>query len=284
VVKSWIRGAATARELSPDGLHTLKTYPDHAWVEDANTGKTESVLNRNAAVDFVNSNFSPDGTLVFTTDAQFNVHVWLAIKSKELAELAGHQDYINKMTISHNRKWILTASDDHTARVWDLVSGKCLLQLIGHTHEVWDAQFSPDDKYVLTSSVDGTIRVWNSETGRTVYRLSDPLGDFMKAVFSPDGSLIATTGSDNTIKVRDARTGNLISELLGHTRKINEIVFSPDGRFIATASNDGTARIYPREMFIPIAQNLKLASLRLTRDLTLDERKKYLHLATKGGR
>jgi len=284
LVKSHYRDAAAARELSPDGLHRLRTNSDQAWVGDANTDKPESVLNRKSSAEFVNSEFSSDGILVFTVDAQFTVYVWPAtIRGPVLAELAGHRGYINKMTISHNRKWILTASDDHTARVWDLASGKCLFELIGHTDEVWDADFSRDDKYVLTSSIDGTARVWDAKTGRLLYRLIDPRGAFLNATFSPDGTLIATAGSENTVKVWDTRTGKQISELLGHARKINKLLFSPDGKFIATASNDGTARIYPREMFMPLEENLKVANSRLTRDLTPDEKKKYLHLGAKSG-
>lgn len=283
LAKSWIRNPATARELSPDGLHRLRTSPNQAWVEDPNTEKTESVLNRKSSAEFVHSDFSSDGTLVFTVDAEFTVFVWPAIRGGMLGVLAGHRGYINKTTISHNRKWILTASDDHTARVWDLASNKCLFELIGHTDEVWDADFSRDDKYVLTSSIDGTARVWDAKTGRAMYRLNIPKDDSLNAVFSPDGTLIATAGSDNSVRVWDTRNGKLISELLGHARKINKLVFSPDGKFIATASDDGTARIYPREMFMPLEQNLKFANSRLTRDLTPDEKKKYLHLGTKSG-
>ncbi len=68
-----------------------------------------------------------------------------------------------------------------------------------------------------------------------------------------------------------------MAALSGHTRTISKVVFSPDGNKVLTASDDGTTRIYPRENFVPQEELLVSARTRVTRELTANEVKKYLH-------
>lgn len=53
--------------------------------------------------------------------------------------------------------------------------------------------------------------------------------------------------------------------------------FSPDGKWIVTASADNTAIVYPWEMFALYEVILSLARNRALRELTPEEREKYLH-------
>jgi hypothetical protein len=54
------------------------------------------------------------------------------------------------------------------------------------------------------------------------------------------------------------------------------VAFSADGAWLATASADGTAKIYP----LGIDQLIGHARARLTRALTEQECRQYLHLDT----
>jgi WD40 repeat protein len=66
-------------------------------------------------------------------------------------------------------------------------------------------------------------------------------------------------------------------ELRGHTAEVNDATFSPNARVVVTASRDSTARIYLCEVCGSIKDLLILAHTRVTRELTLEERERFLH-------
>jgi WD40 repeat protein len=65
-------------------------------------------------------------------------------------------------------------------------------------------------------------------------------------------------------------------EMCEHTDFANSAMFNPNGRFVVTASRDKTAKIYVCDIGSSIEDRLVLAKTRVTRELTLEERKRYL--------
>ena len=55
---------------------------------------------------------------------------------------------------------------------------------------------------------------------------------------------------------------------------MRSLAFSRDGRFLAVGGSDGSVRVY----VIPIDDLIDLARSRLTRNLTEEECRRYLHL------
>jgi WD40 repeat protein len=92
--------------------------------------------------------------------------------------------------------------------------------------------------------------------------------------FSPDGTRLATASGDGTVKIWDSESGEELLTLFGHTGRIFGLVISPDGTRLATAGQDGTSRVY----LLKIEDLVKLARSRITRPLTIEECRKYLHL------
>ena len=98
-------------------------------------------------------------------------------------------------------------------------------------------------------------------------------GTVWSTAFSPDGTRIVTASVDNTARIWDATSGRELATLRGHTFLVNSAAFSPDGTRIVTASWDTTARVY----LVHIEDLIALARSRLSRELTCQEREKYLH-------
>ena len=138
--------------------------------------------------------------------------------------------------------------------------------------------FSPDGQRLATASADGTAKIWDATTGKELLTLSGHTGLLFNVAFSPDGKSVATTSADRTAKVWDVSTGsNRRQQPLTlynlHSFSVTGVSFSPDGKRLAISNTAGEARIYA----LPIEDIVAIAKSRVTRTLTPDECRKYLH-------
>ena len=123
-----------------------------------------------------------------------------------------HDQSVSAASFSPDGKWVVTASDDHTARVWDVATGQEVGQPLQHESRVNTATFSPDGKSVVTASSDHTARLWEAATGRTI---GEPLRHDSRvnsASFSPDGKRVITASEDSTARVWETATGQAIGQ------------------------------------------------------------------------
>ena len=104
-----------------------------------------------------------------------------------------HTSSINKIQMSHDDRWILTASNDLSAILWDAESGR-RLHLLPHAERVVDAKFSPDSKSVLTIDFTGNVAIWNPETGKLVKKLHTGFDRGFAVDFSKNGKHLAACG------------------------------------------------------------------------------------------
>jgi WD domain, G-beta repeat len=109
--------------------------------------------------------FNPDGTRIVTGFKDNTVRVWDAASGTPIAELRGHESWVNCAAFSPDGRWIVTASADNTARLWDATSGNAIATLTSHHGAVTFAAFSPDGTRLVTASQDKTARLWNALSG-----------------------------------------------------------------------------------------------------------------------
>lgn len=170
-----------------------------------------------------------------------------------LIKLLSHKGPISDLELSHNGKYLLTASYDGTARIWELATGQSVGKPLQHKGHVYQARFSPDDKTIATGSGDGTARIWDAATGEPT---SAPLRHALSVGFigfSPDGTRLATScdtpghyfppppGGDLTtdIKARenepaggiwDVSSGKLLTAIPGNdSNSGGPVAWSPNG-------------------------------------------------------
>jgi len=164
------------------------------------------------------------------------------------------------------------------ATILEAASGHVLRTLPSHPGWLWGLALNPDGTRLATVNFWDMGKVWDVSTGQVVISLQGPqqIQNSFSIASSPDGTLLAT-GTDTAVILWDARSGLPILSLSDLAGPVFNLTFSLDGKYLAaTGWQDGTARVYvvrPEDL-------LALARSRVTRSLTTDECRKYLHVET----
>jgi WD40 repeat protein/DNA-binding SARP family transcriptional activator len=262
---------------SPDGARIVAGLADGADVSarvwDARTGARLFDLPGHAAA-LAHVEYSPDGQQIVTASLDGRARAWDAatgrlLRAIELGEAVTYASY------SPDSQRLIVAVRNGTPSIWDVTTWKQLVTLdappcsADRQSAVWD----PDGKRVLTSCLDGRAIIWDAATGQQVLIAAQQLGGISTAVYRSDGKLIVTAGRDRNARIWDAATGRLLSVLYGSSVALHDAKFSPDGRYVVVVGESNVARLY----LTRLEDLLALAQTRVTRDLTCEERRRYLH-------
>ena len=262
--------------FSPDGeLIVTSSWDWTAMIWSARTGKLVRALAGHER-EVSSAAFSPDGMKVVTGSRDRTARVWAVDTGATLLVLEGHEGAVANVAFSPDGALIATAGADQTARLWDAKTGRPAAELPGHTGALWTVAFSPDGRSVVTASDDRTARIWDVSTTSVLAEFRGHMGRVNGAAFSPDGAVVITASEDRTACVWEVATGSMLTELRGHADQVFSAAVSVDGDWIATGSSDGVARIYRRDVQSSVEDLLARARERVTRELTLEERAKYL--------
>ena len=270
------RDAVWGVAFSPDGKELASASADTtARVWDLATGMPQldllghTVLVRDIA-------YSPDGSRIATASFDQTARVWDAATGQELLNLAGHAGLVTGVAFSPDGRRLATSgSQDASVIIWDVVTGQSLLTLLGHAGTIADLAFSPDGTRLATASWDATAKIWDAATGAEMLTLSGHQASLQALAFSPDDRLLATGSKDTTVKIWEVATGRELQALFGAAGEVTSVAFSrPDGAHLAVASGDGVVRVF----VLPIDDLMSLAKSRVTRSLTPEECRKYLHV------
>jgi WD40 repeat protein/serine/threonine protein kinase/DNA-binding SARP family transcriptional activator len=264
--------------FSPDGRRLATVSSDGtAKVWNAVSGEELFILEGHSGA-VIGVDWSPDGARLATGNEDGTVQIWDPMTGEELSALEAHAGDIFSdvfgVAFSPDGSLLATAGWDNTAKVWDAETGRALLTLEGHTERLNSVAFSPDGTRLATVSFDGTAKVWDLLSGEAMLTLTGHAGIVWDVAFSPDGTRLATVGFDNTTRLWDASTGQELLILTGNELNTASVRFSPDGTRLAVSGGDGTVRIY----VLPVEDLMALARMRVTRSLTDEECRQYLHL------
>jgi WD40 repeat protein len=222
--------------------------------------------------------FSPDGRRLATTSWDGTARVWDLDDGQEIVTFTGHKNALESATVfgvtfSLDGQRVFTAGDRY-GREWDATTGEELRTFSGEGLDVFGLALSPDGGRLAIGRADGSVTVWDVDSGDKVFQLSGHAGLVNSLAFGPDGTRLATASFDKLAKVWDMQTGQEIVTLYGNGGNVIGVAFSPDGQHVATAGGDGTVRIFTLDM----DELSDLARVRVTRTLTSEECRQYLHV------
>ena len=236
--------------------------------------------------------FDPNENRLFAGDADGILSVLDLVTGELLGEWTLMNGFVNGLVLSGDGATLAIAGAAGSANVvrldeilpkhlpaepaasarW-LPDSSILTSLIGHNNVISSIERSPDDAQYLTASWDGTVRVWDAATGNQLLLLAGHQGRVWHAALDSDGQRIVSAGADGAINMWSARDGERLFVLGHQPDAILSLAVSSGGKFLAASDAGGAVRIY----VLPIDDLLALARSRLTRDMSDEECRRYLH-------
>ena len=267
---------------TPDGelVATVRNESSTVSVWNVETGAL--AFDEDLRNDVITSiDWSSDGRYLAVGGYDGSLHV-LDADDGGRATLVGSEpapQVVQALAFAPDGRTIATASFDYPhpetehVSIWDWKAQKVVRELdaVDASSLAYDG---PGERLAI-GFFNGNVEIRDPSTGEVERSFRAGSVTVMNIVFSPDGKMLATGGEDAAIRLFDtqAETGAQQLVLRGHDFLVSGLDFSPDGTRLASATPDGVVRVWA----LDVDELIAIANAELTRSLTDDECRQYLH-------
>ena len=224
-------------DVSPDGGRILTASFDFSvglW-----RGGTPVWLEAHRAA--VNAVRFIDRDRAVSAGDDFQLYLW-NLSTGKARRLGRHQNKVNALELSPDRRTVAAASWDGTIGLWPLDGGKPSF-LKGHRSNVSDIAYAADGKTLYSASADGTIRTWDPEKGsRKRFFLRHGFG-VNTLVLNDTANWLAYGSLDGTVRAVDAETGIRIADFTSDRSPILAMAADPDFATLAVGDGEGFIKV-----------------------------------------
>ena len=160
-----------------------------------------------------------------------------------------HQGGVTALTLSHNRRFILTGGPQGEVRLWELRSRELVSHLKEHVQKVTSITITDDDTVAYSGSRDRCILKWDLKLEKRVFCHMQRMGGINNIVLSRDESHILSVGQEKKLKYWHLSTPDAVHQefLENEDDEGRCISISQDGRFVATGGTMGVVRLFRYE-------------------------------------
>jgi WD40 repeat protein len=138
---------------------------------------------------------APNGKTFFVANNGNNDVESIDFTGKVYQKYTGvHTMPVNCLTLSNNKRLLVTGGNDKSIVIWDIATAKPLKTLLGHTWKVNSVSFTKNDQYLVSTGNDGEIRIWDVNTGVCVSVQKNLITTAREAVFTPNMKQILVSG------------------------------------------------------------------------------------------
>jgi WD40 repeat protein/class 3 adenylate cyclase len=254
-------------------IATMRNFAGEANVWDASTGERALDIRYGAELAGVDWSDRSDHLLAWSYDGSARVYDGDGAKLQTLWEGEGFA--IEAAAFGPDGRHVATVAFHRSplqsrVTIWDWERGEPVARLDRGATAV---AFDPSGASLAVARFDGTMEIHEVGSGRRLLRFPSH-SSVLDLAYSPDGDRIAAGGDDGTVRIFDAEDGTQQLVLRGHRFLVSGVAFSPDGRRLVSASPDGLVRVWALEL----DELIDLARAELTRELSDEECRQYLHL------
>ena len=178
----------------------------------------------------------------------------------------------------------LPSQPDPRLTIWDMRSGAVVASTASVSGSVSTsglAALSPDGATIALTGDEtplgdpDVVALLDAETFDPIQTLRGNTGPVQEGVFDKSGRRFATRSLDGTVTVWDTRTGHPLFTPPPEPSKPMRIWFGDEGSLLIVVYEDGRILVYP----IALSDAIDIARSRVTRSLTDEECRRFLHVA-----
>lgn len=188
-----------------------------------------------------------DNTHFASAGEENDIYLWETSKSKPIAFLKGHTNWIWDISYNATQKLLVSAGEDNTCRIWDVQKRKEIHCFVEHKKWLFAASFDASGQYVITASADHTANIYDINKKELICTLSGHMGWVWSAIFIEE-NILATGSQDSTIRIWkiDYEQKMAICEkiLKKHDSWVVSLEYSKELKLLFSASADETVKMW----------------------------------------